>query len=186
MEKPILPNNFETESKPSQNDGENALSETETSPESGPKTPKSAAFLASLDSPPRVGEGRGEGSVGAESLSSSGAKEEGSRVREEPKKKRGPKTARGKRAISRNAILSSHPVVIAGLETIEDWQDFESEIAESWQPEGAYERELARDIAFGLWRLRRCRIHESAVLGRQVDEAVAVLQQSGDDDGNGA
>ncbi len=97
-------------------------------------------------------------------------------------KKRGPNTERGKRAVSRNAvkhgILSPHPVVIAGLETIEAWEEFEGEIVEYWQPVGRYERELVADIAFGLWRFRRCRIHESAQISRQVEEVEGELQQA--------
>jgi len=88
------------------------------------------------------------------------------------KKKRGPKTNAGKKAVSRNAlkhaIFSPHPVIIEGLETIEDWEKFESEIVESWATEGRYEQELAERIAFLLWRLRRCRHHETAVLNHQV------------------
>lgn len=98
----------------------------------------------------------------------------------------GPKTPEGKEAVSKNAIkhgiFSPNPVVIAGLETIEDWEEFEAEVIESWAPEGRYERELATDIAFGLWRLRRCRIHESAQISQQVEEVEAGLQQADADE----
>ena len=84
----------------------------------------------------------------------------------------GPKTKRGKAASSRNAIkhgiMSPHPVIIEGLETVADWKQFESEIVESWATEGRYEQELAERIAFLLWRLRRSRHHETAVLNHQV------------------
>jgi hypothetical protein len=103
------------------------------------------------------------------------------------RRRSGPKTAEGKRAVSRNAIkhaiFSPHPVVIAGLETIDDWEDFQAHVAESWDPQGEYERQLAYDIAFGLWRLRRCRVHEAAQLTRQVYEAEEnLITEANEDD----
>jgi len=84
----------------------------------------------------------------------------------------GPKSKAGKAAVGRNAIkhgiMSPHPVIIEGMETEEDWDLFLREIVESQAPEGRFEEELAERIAFLLWRLRRCRHHETAVLNYQV------------------
>ncbi len=180
MKKPILPNNFETESNTPENDAKNARFVAEMSSENAPTAPQNAPSDAPV------------GASGARPAT------EGSSVSPLPEgeglgvrgAKRGPKTPRGKRAISRNAvkhaILSPHPVAIAGVETIDDWEKFEAEIIESWVPEGRYERELARDIAFCLWRLRRCRVNESAVLAQQVEEEMRELlepQYEDDEDG---
>src|SRR6202165_5611852 len=146
---------------------------------------------------PELAEGAGEGSVlNAPSNASSDAPAVVGASHETPSpkpaleqsegSKRGPKTPRGKRAISRNAIkhaiLSEHPVVIVGFETIEEWEEFEAEIVESWAPVGRYERELATDVAFGLWRLRRCRIHESASLSQQVEQEMKDLFEEANPD----
>jgi hypothetical protein len=84
----------------------------------------------------------------------------------------GPRTAKGKAVSSRNAlkhgIMSPHPVIIEGMETMAGWQRFLDGIVESLAPEGDLEHELAERIAFLLWRLRRVRHHETAVLNHQV------------------
>ena len=169
MKRSILPNNFQTESQPGANDARSAHSAPEITPKTVPFKPETNPVGASRETP-----GSAVAAVGAHGDAPSPAPK--------PKKKPGPKTPHGKRAVSRNAIkhaiLSPHPVVIVGLETIEEWEQFESEIVESWHPEGRYERELTGDIAFGLSRLRRCRIHESAKLSQQVGEVERELQQA--------
>ena len=84
----------------------------------------------------------------------------------------GPKTDKGKAISSRNAlkhgITSPHPVIIEGIETEAAWQRFRDGIVASLAPEGDLEHELAERIAFLLWRLRRVRHHETAVLNHQV------------------
>jgi len=77
---------------------------------------------------------------------------------------------------------ASPPVVLKGVETIEAWEEFKNGIVESWQPVNTYELEIAESIAFNLWRRRRCRMHETMVLNRQVAEVEAELQQSDADD----
>lgn len=97
-------------------------------------------------------------------------------------KKRGPNTPEGKKAVSRNAvkhgIYSPHPVVLEDVESIEAWEEFRAGIIESWAPVGTYELELVEDIAWGQWRLRRCRFHETFLLNNQVEETERELQQA--------
>jgi hypothetical protein len=96
-------------------------------------------------------------------------------------KKRGPKTAEGKARSSRNAvkhgIRSPHPFIIEGLESPEEWEEFKLGIIESRQPVGTQELELAINVAWDHWKLRRCRMHENAVLSKQVEETEDELQQ---------
>jgi len=93
----------------------------------------------------------------------------------------GPKTAEGKARSSRNAvkhgIRSPHPFIIEGLESPEEWEEFKLGIIESWQPVGMQELELAINVAWDHWKLRRCRRHENAVLSKQVAETEEELQQ---------
>jgi len=100
--------------------------------------------------------------------------------------KRGPKTARGKKAVSRNAVKhglrSPHPFIIEELESAKEWEEFKLGIIESWQPVGMQELELAINIAFGHWKLRRCRVCENALLGKQVEETESELQQEDADE----
>ena len=178
MKEPILRNNFDSESTPTTNGPQDAPPSPETPPASAPKTrpsPPPGAPDPAL-SPPKARRARPERSLPSSDLPAvAGAKG-----------RRGPKTPRGKRAVSRNAIkhaiFSPNPVVIAGLETIEEWEEFQVQVAESWSPVGTYERELAYDIAFGLRRLQRCRIHEAALLSRQVEEVEGELMEEDDDD----
>ncbi len=174
---PILPNNFETESNLAADDPENALSASENA--------ENDAVSASSKSPLRVGEGPGEGSVGA-SGARPGAEGSVGAHSDAPspapkKKKRGPKTPEGKKAVSRNAVKhglrTPHPFIIEGLESPEEWEQFKLGIIESWQPLGVQELELAVNIAFGHWKLRRCRLTENSVLSKQVEETEWELQQ---------
>jgi len=192
VKEPILRNNFDSESAPGENGPENGAISTGTPPVSGADLPPEAIPLSSQGPALERSEGRGQGrgpsatlhptpSTPRQSLPSSEAKGDA------PKARRGPKTERGKRAVSRNAIkhaiFSPNPVVIAGLETIEEWEEFQAEIAESWGPAGRYERELAYDVAFGFRRLHRCRIYEAALLSSQVQEIErALIEEANDDD----
>jgi hypothetical protein len=103
----------------------------------------------------------------------------------------GPKTAEGKARSSRNAvkhgIRSPHPFIIEGLESPEEWEEFRLGIIESWQPVGMQELELAINVAWDHWKLRRCRRHENALLGKQVEETEYELQQedAADDEDEG-
>jgi hypothetical protein len=93
----------------------------------------------------------------------------------------GPKTAEGKARSSRNALKhglrSPHPFIIEGLESPEEWEDLKLGIIESNQPVGMQELELATNIAFGHWRLRRCRLVENAQISKQVEETEWEIQQ---------
>ena len=84
----------------------------------------------------------------------------------------GPKTKAGKAKVSRNAvkhgIYSVHPVIIEGLETVEDWEDYRDAITECLEPIGAYEEDLAESIALTRWRLRRVTHAETAEINMQV------------------
>jgi hypothetical protein len=98
----------------------------------------------------------------------------------------GPKTAQGKARSSRNAvkhgIRSPHPFIIEGLESPEEWEELKLGIIESWQPVGMQELELAINVAWDHWKLRRCRLHENAVLSKQVEEMEYELQQEDADE----
>ena len=101
--------------------------------------------------------------------------------RDAPKRKRGPKTPAGKARSSRNAvkhgIRSPHPFIIEGLESPEEWEELKLGIIESCQPANTQELELAINVAWDYWRQRRYRLHENAVLRKQVEETEEELQQ---------
>lgn len=94
----------------------------------------------------------------------------------------GPKTAEGKARSSRNAVKhgvrSPHPFIIEGVESPEEWEEFKLGIIESWQPVGMQELELAINVAYVHWRLRRCRLVENAQISKQVAETEYELQQA--------
>jgi hypothetical protein len=98
----------------------------------------------------------------------------------------GPKTAGGKARSSLNAVKhgvrSPHPFIIEGLESPEEWEEFKLGIIESWQPAGMQELELAINVAWDHWKLRRCRLNENALLSKQVDETEEELQQEDADE----
>ena len=93
----------------------------------------------------------------------------------------GPKTPEGKARSSRNAvkhgIRSPHPFIVEGQESAEEWEEFKLGIIESWQPVGMQELELAINVAWDHWKLRRCRRQENALLSKQVEETEYELQQ---------
>jgi len=166
--RPILQNNFETESGPPENGAKTGPISPETALENDTRdaaiaaggTAAVAADFIPPDGPTQPSDGT---AVGPSSASPPTAK-----------KKRGPKTPEGKRAVSRNAvkhgIYSPHPVVLEDVESIEAWDEFRAGTIESWAPVGTYQLELVEDIAWGQWRLRRCRYHETFLLNMQVAE----------------
>jgi len=180
MKKPILQNNFDSESGGASDGAKTAKSSRKNAPKTTSEAARDRPADApnASDSPSRVGRGPGEGSDSPSRVGPALSLPKG----------RGPRTSRGKRAISRNAIkhaiFSSNPVVIAGLETIEEWEQFESEVAESWSPVGRYERELAYDIAYGLRRLQRCRFYEAALLSGQAEKVEEKLIEDANDEGD--
>ncbi len=170
---PILQNNFKTESGTPAKAAQNAPENAETD-----------AVSASSNSPLRVGSLSSSGDV-AERRKGPG---EGSAGQPKPAlersegKKRGPNTPEGKKAVSRNAvkhgIYSPHPVVLEDIESVEAWEEFHGGVVESLVPLGTYERELVEDIAWGYWRLRRCRMYETFQLNNQVEETEEEVQIS--------
>jgi hypothetical protein len=79
-----------------------------------------------------------------------------------PKRPTGPRTARGKRASSKNAtrhgILSRSPVI--GSESERDWEEHLRGIRASLRPVGQYEEVLVHRAALNRWR--RARVDEWA------------------------
>jgi hypothetical protein len=94
----------------------------------------------------------------------------------------GPKTPEGKARSSRNALRhglrSNQRFIIEDFESPEEWEEFRLGIIESWQPVGILETELAVNIAYGFWKLRRCRTAENARLSEQIDETEGDLQEN--------
>ena len=70
----------------------------------------------------------------------------------------GPRTPKGKKRVSRNAvshgIFASDPV-IPGLERIEDWEAHKAGILKSLAPVGYLQTQLAERMAESSWRLKR-------------------------------
>ncbi len=71
----------------------------------------------------------------------------------------GPKTPRGKKASSRNALkhgmISPHPVIIEQMETVAGWEAHLAGFVTSCAPQGKLEEELVKRLAFIFWRLHR-------------------------------
>src|SRR5215207_4199912 len=80
------------------------------------------------------------------------------------RKKRGPKTPKGRLAVRLNAsthgILSAQPVVGA-YERAEDWESHREVVVGSLSPEGGMEQVLAERVALCSWRLNRVVLYES-------------------------
>jgi len=87
--------------------------------------------------------------------------------------RRGPSTARGKAASSRNAVkhgLRSDAPVIPELESFDDWERHRAGIVASFEPEGAFEAWLAGRIASLSWRLNRVPRYETEMTAHHIDE----------------
>jgi hypothetical protein len=98
----------------------------------------------------------------------------------------GPKTAKGKARVSKNAIRhgvwSINPVV-NGLEAPRTWEAFESGIRDSLAPVGMLEEALAERVAFCLWRLRRTAAYETGATREAVEEEKKKVHAVPFDDG---
>jgi hypothetical protein len=185
---PILPNEFNSESGPSENDAKSAHSRPEIAPNDTQGAPNIAPRPRG-EGARRAGEGNAQnaddvGLLSAEPSVQSVASSPGEGLpadKLKAPKKRGPKTAEGRARSSRNSlkhgIRSPHPFIIEGLESPEEWEEFKLGIIESWQPVGMQELELAINVAWDHWKLRRCRLNENAQLSKQVDETEEELQQ---------
>jgi hypothetical protein len=97
--------------------------------------------------------------------------------------RRGPNTAAGKATVSRNALrhgLRAVALVIAGVESQEDWDAFSLDVERSLHPHGAVETALADRVAELLWRIRRVARaeHDMLTAAQERDEAVALYEQS--------
>ena len=85
----------------------------------------------------------------------------------------GPKTAKGKRTVSRNALkhgLSSEAPVVRQVERIEDWERHLEAVIASSEPDGYLETELTVRIAGILWRLRRVALYEANKISVVLDQ----------------
>lgn len=100
-----------------------------------------------------------------------------SRIQAEERARR-KKARRGNLNALKHGLASPHPVIVEGIETVEDWLQFEEEIIESLAPETALEERLAERVALLLWRLKRLAFFESAVVNHQVAETKGDLQLS--------
>ena len=130
-------------------------------------------------SPPRFGEGPGEGSEKHE------IPKQTSPVVIGQGKGGGPKTAAGKAALARNSIkhgIMSNAPVVDGFETMHDWEQHLNGIVDSFAPQSALEEDLASRLATILWRLNRVTRYETASItlhiaktrGAQLQEAAAL------------
>ena len=87
--------------------------------------------------------------------------------------RRGPNTARGKAASSRNAVkhgLRSGAPVIPELESFDDWERHRAGIVASFEPEGGFETFLAERIASLAWRLNRVPRYETEMTAHHIDK----------------
>ena len=179
---PILPNEFNSESGPPENDAKSAHHSPQNAPSDAP-----GASVQSVASSP--GEGLGADKLTADGLTADKLKAPKPAL-ERSEGKRGPKTPEGKARSSRNAvkhgIRSPHPFIIEGVESPEEWEELKLGIIESWQPVGMQELELAINIAWDHWNLRRCRFQQNAQLTKQAEEVEWELQHEDDDEDDDA
>ena len=91
---------------------------------------------------------------------------------ENQSKKPGPKTEAGKRRSSANATkhgLAGRTVLLP-TDDLAEYQTFTEEFLHSLDPRTPHERELARTISDGYWRLRRVRTTEDSLYALGHDE----------------
>ena len=93
-------------------------------------------------------------------------------------KKGGPKTPRGKRASSRNALrhgLRAKSVVMPG-ENPEDFEALRQSFIEHYQPAGLVEEDLVEQIAVCTWRRKRATLIETGMMHLAKNEAEFTLR----------
>ena len=87
--------------------------------------------------------------------------------------KPGPKTAKAKAAVRRNALkhgIRSEVAVIDGIENPKEWKWHRDGIIESLQPEGVLEFTLAERIAMILWKLKRVDFYQALKTRYSIDQ----------------
>jgi hypothetical protein len=108
--------------------------------------------------------------------------------RRNSQKSTGPKTATGKKRVSRNAIkhgFYSKWLLVQhqdGEESRAEYGELYAGIVEEYQPVGWREEDLVDKIAAWSWRLRRAIRYESGQIARALAEHSYALQQSKADD----
>ena len=104
--------------------------------------------------------------------------------RRNSRKSTGPKTAAGKKKVSRNAVqhgfyskwlLIQHP---DGNEGPDEYRDLYAAIFKHYQPVGWPEERWVETIAVWSWRLRRVIRHESGQISRSLSQHRYEVQQS--------
>jgi hypothetical protein len=102
----------------------------------------------------------------------------------------GPKTLRGKRTVSRNAIthgiLAREVVITAGdgKESLEEFHALVEGLENSYQPVGVVEEALVQMIATALWRKARVLRAENGEIRRRLDTSAADRALRNSDKGN--
>ena len=102
----------------------------------------------------------------------------------------GPKTLRGKRTVSRNAIthgiLAREVVITAGdgEESLEEFHALIEDLENCYQPVGAVEELHVQIIATALWRKARVLRAENGEIRRQLDTSAADRALRNSDKGN--
>jgi hypothetical protein len=101
-----------------------------------------------------------------------------------------PKTLRGKRTVSRNAIthgiLAREVVITAGdrEESLEEFRALVEGLVNSYQPVGVVEEALVQMIATALWRKARVLRAENGEIRKQLDSSAADRALRNSDKGN--
>lgn len=93
----------------------------------------------------------------------------------------GPRTDRGKRMASVNALkhgLYAVAAVVRGVDDPEEYRRFARQVVVELGIDGALEMALAERIISALWRLRRVRRYETEQLSEDGDEASELLQEA--------
>jgi hypothetical protein len=111
------------------------------------------------------------------------SKEKAESSRRNGAKSKGPKTARGKKKSSANALrhgLTSKSLFVLANEKPEIWQGLLDDVVARYRPEGTVQHELCLEIAWAVWRMRRSRTVETGLLDSEMDIRQPVLSQSFD------
>lgn len=93
--------------------------------------------------------------------------------------KPGPKTAKAKAAVRRNAVkhgIRSEIAVIDRIEDPKEWKWHHDGIIKSLQPEGVLEFTLAERVAMILWKLKRVDYYQAIKTRYHIDQTKANLQ----------